>query len=110
MSVEVIALLLSSPVIIGVIQGLFQMLSNKKKLESIEKSLNDYKVEQAIQALRQKNWLILDSEGTRRYSNQEWHMLYNNLSRLLPPDEFSDELKEEIKEVKKILRGELKND
>lgn len=109
MSVELIAILLSSPVIIGVIQGVFQMLSNKKSLEEIRKSLDNYKVEQAIQDLRQKNWRILESGSTRKYSNQEWHMLYNNLTRLIPFDSFSDELKEEIREVKRILRGE-KND
>lgn len=106
MSVEVIALLLSSPVIIGIIQGFFNMASNKKSLKEMRESLETYKKEQAIQFLRQKNWKILESKTTRKYSNQEWHMLYNNLIRLIPHDEFPDELKEEIEEVKKILRGE----
>ena len=115
MTVEIIALLLASPVVLAIVNAITNWGAKtlNSKITAIEEGLKNYraeleayKIEQATQDFRQKNWLLIETGTTRRYSHQQWYMLKNNLARLLPEEKWSEELKEEAKQAEKILRGE----
>ena len=115
MSTELIALFLASPVVLAIVNALTNKVGKgvSEKLTEIENKINEvsdtfskYKIEQAIQDFRHKNWLLIETGTVRRYSNKQWYMLKSNLERLLPQEEWSEELKEEAKAAEKILRGE----
>lgn len=103
-SVAIIIALLSSPVLIAVVQ----QLSSKKKLEEMNKLFHSFMVESAEQDLRQKNWKLISTGTTRQYSNQEFYQLYGRLVSLKPEAEWDDILKEETRQAIKVLRGENK--
>lgn len=103
MGIEVVILaFLSSPVIIATIQ----QFSQRKEIKILQQMLQEHKINSAIKGLRQKNWKLIESGTTRRYSNQEFYLLYNELKSVLPEDEWDDILKEETRLAIKILRGE----
>jgi hypothetical protein len=98
---------IGGPVILLLVQRLTTPRHNLlKMIEEIKESLDSYKLEQAILALTQKNWDIIERKDNSYFSSQEWLMLYNNLKNLQPEEQRGEPLRSETIKARKILQGE----
>jgi hypothetical protein len=82
-----------------------KLQANDEKLENSRASLEEYKIAQAILALSQANWNILNNEsGSIDYSTQEQHgMLIDNLKVLQDSSKWSFELRRGVNKVYSIM-------
>jgi hypothetical protein len=95
------------PVILVLVQRLLTPKQDLgKMIEEIKQSLETYKIEQASLALTQKNWEIIKTKDVTNFSYQEWLMLYNNLTKLVPEGQWGEPLLSETIKARKILQGE----
>lgn len=101
---------IGGPVILLLLQRMTTPKQNLlKMIVEIKDSLESYKLEQASLALTQKNWDIIERKDVSHFSSQEWLMLYNNLSKILPEEKWGEPLRSETIKARAILQGD-KND